>query len=47
MNFTEYWKHNKEIYEQLGVSEAVAKKIWSDCVDNVTKKVTEHYLSKL
>ncbi len=47
MNFTEYWKQNKELFEQLNVSEAAAKKIWNDCADNVMKKITDHYLGKL
>jgi hypothetical protein len=47
MNFKEYWKQNKEIYTQLGVTEAVAKKIWNDCADNIEKKITEYYLSKI
>lgn len=47
MNFTEYWKQNKGIYEQLGVTEAVAKKIWNDAVDAIEKKITNYYISKL
>jgi hypothetical protein len=47
MNFTDYWKQNKELFEQLNVSEAAAKKIWNDCADNVMKKITDHYLGKL
>ena len=47
MNFTDYWNQNKELFEQLNVSEAAAKKIWNDCVDNAIKKITEHYLGKL
>lgn len=47
MNFTDYWKQNKEIYKQLGVSEAVAKKIWYDCVDNIEKKIAEYIKGKL
>lgn len=26
MKFTDCWKQNKELYEQLGVTEAVARK---------------------
>lgn len=47
MNFTEYWKQNKELYEQLGVTEAIAKKIWNDACDVVEKKITEYYINKL
>lgn len=47
MNFKEYWEQNKELFEQLGVSEAAARKIWSDCVDNIEKKIVNHYIDKL
>lgn len=47
MKFADYWKQNKELYEQLGVTEAVARKIWNDCADNIEKKITEYYIGKL
>jgi DNA-binding Xre family transcriptional regulator len=47
MNFKEYWKENKELFEQLGVTEAVVKKIWNDCADVMQKKVMDYYISKL
>lgn len=47
MNFTDYWKQNKELYEQLGVTEAAARNIWNDCVDIIEKKITEHCIGKL
>jgi len=47
MKFTEYWKENKELFNQLGVTEAVAKKIWNDAADAVQKKVIDYYISKL
>jgi hypothetical protein len=37
MNFTEYWKINKELYKQLGVTEAAAYRIWCDAVDEFAK----------
>lgn len=47
MKFTDYWEQNKEFYEQLGVTKAVARKIWNDCADNIEKKIIECYISKL
>ena len=46
-NFKEYWESNKVLLEPLGVSEAVAKKIWDDCCDVCVSKITEYYLNKL
>ncbi len=46
-NFKEYWERNKVLLEPLGVSEDVASKIWNDCVDVCTLKITEHYLSEM
>lgn len=43
MNFTEYWKINKDMYTQLGVTEAAAKKIWNDALDAAAKKLVKHY----
>ena len=37
MNFTQYWKQNKELYKQLGVTEAAAYRIWCDAVDEFAK----------
>lgn len=34
-NFTEYWNEKKEMYQQLGVSEAVAKTIWNDAISSL------------
>jgi len=47
MNFKKYWEQNKELFQQLNVTEAVAKKIWNDCADAIEKKLTDYYLSKL
>lgn len=33
MNFKKYWEQNAELFTQLGVTQAAAKKIWSDAVD--------------
>jgi len=37
MTFKEYWKLNKELYKQLGVTEAAAYRIWCDAVDEFAK----------
>ena len=37
MNFIEYWKQNKELYKQLGVTEAAAYRIWCDAIDEFAK----------
>ncbi len=47
MNFAQYWEQNKDLFTQLGVTEAAAKKIWNDACDAVEKKLIEHYISKL
>jgi len=47
MNFKEYWKSNEELYTQLGVTKAVAYKIWCDAVDALEKKIVAHAISKL
>jgi len=44
MNFREYWNENKELFKQLNVTEASARKIWSDCLDNFEKALTNKYL---
>ncbi len=31
--FKEYWEAKKDLYTQLGVTEAVAHNIWCDAVD--------------
>lgn len=33
MNFKEYWEAHKDMYTQLGVTKAVAHKIWCDAID--------------
>lgn len=47
MSFAEYWKLNGEWFTQLGVSEAVARKIWKDCADAIEKKIVDDLISKL
>ena len=37
MNFIEYWKQIKELYKQLGVTEAAAYRIWCDAIDEFAK----------
>ncbi len=37
MSFKEYWKINKELYKQLGVTEAAAYRIWCDAIDEFVK----------
>ena len=43
MNFTEYWKRNKELYKQLGVTEAAAYRIWCDAVDALMASIEKEY----
>jgi hypothetical protein len=47
MSFKEYWELNEEFYTQIGVTRAVAHKIWCDAVDQVEKKVIQYYIDKL
>lgn len=43
MNFKEYWKKHKELYTQLGVTEAAAYKIWCDAVDAIKNEIYMEY----
>lgn len=47
MNFTKYWEINKELFAQLGVTEAAAKKIWNDACDAVEKEIIMQHIAKL
>jgi hypothetical protein len=47
MNFKEYWALNEELYTQLGVTKAVAYKIWCDAVDQLQKNMVDKIISKL
>jgi hypothetical protein len=40
-NFEEYWESKKEVYTQLGVTEAVAHSIWNDAVDTLALRLLE------
>lgn len=46
MTFSDYWKQNKDLYAQLGVTKAVAHKIWCDALDALQMKAMEAVLSK-
>ena len=46
MNFTAYWKRNKELYKELGVSEAAAYRIWCDAIDEFAKLAATNLHSK-
>lgn len=43
INFSSYWEENKELYAELGVSKATAKKIWGDAIDAATLKLILSY----
>ena len=47
MNFKKYWEQNKELYSQLGVTKAVAYKIWCDAADAVEKEMAKVLMSNL
>jgi hypothetical protein len=38
---------NKEIFNALNVTEAIARKIWRDAVTAVEQKMVNYYISKL
>ena len=46
MTFKEYWKTNKELYKQLGVTEAAAYRIWCDAVDEFAKLAATNLVGK-
>lgn len=47
MNFREYWKINKELYTQLGVTEETAYKIWCDAADQLFLMYMKNEIKKL
>lgn len=46
-SFKKYWEENKEFFLAIGVSEAVARKIWKDSLTVFEQKIMDYYLSKL
>jgi hypothetical protein len=43
MTFKEYWKQNKDLYKQLGVTEAAAYRIWCDAIDALMGAIEKEY----
>ena len=42
MTFKEYWKQNKDLYKQLGVTEAAAYRIWCDAIDACMNTIKQY-----
>lgn len=44
MNFEQFWKKNKDVLEEEGVSKLSAKFIWTEAINRVTQFIIKEKL---
>lgn len=47
MTFSKYWKSNKDMLTEHGVTELVAHKIWCDAIDAVQEEIVKEFKNQI